>query len=331
MDAVTIGERNSAFGSNALGVLVGGGNNTAIGFSSLLAAVSSVESTAVGSLAAVAATGGYTTAVGCSALQSLVGGDYNTAVGRAAGNTQTAGDNNGFFGFNTYADSTAGSNQFNYGNGSVASHKFRNGNLVVANGGLTVSGTSTLTGAATLNGDLLVGLSSALANGKLQVSGSIGLSGNTQIRQATNGDGNSLQVFATQFVAGNVNSTSYNYTGSGLVASLAASDSVLLLDVGRVISTDGRFKVLNSSGGGGSDNLQMSLEKNGVYTLYADTNSNNLGLGVSTFGTDAAKVIGLANATAPTTSPAGMGQLYVEAGALKYRGSGGTITTLGNA
>ena len=244
---------------------------------------------------------------------------------------QTAGSNNAFFGANTYADNSTASDQYNYGNGSVASHKFRNGNLVVANGGLTVSGTSTLTGAATLNGDLLVGLSSALANGKLQVSGSIGLSGNTQIRQATNADGNSLKVFATQFVAGYINSTSYNYTGGGLVASLAAADAVLLLDVGRVISTDGRFKVLNSSGGGGSDNLQMSLEKNGVYTLYADTNSNNLGLGVSTFGTDAAKVIGLANATAPTTSPAGMGQLYVEAGALKYRGSGGTITTLGNA
>lgn len=37
------------------------------------------------------------------------------------------------------------------------------------------------------------------------------------------------------------------------------------------------------------------------------------------------------NGTAPSTSPAGGGQLYVEAGALKYRGSGGTITTLGAA
>ena len=56
--------------------------------------------------------------------------------------------------------------------------------------------------------------------------------------------------------------------------------------------------------------------------------SGNVGVGVGTFGTSAAKVLGLANATAPTTSPAGMGQLYVEAGALKYRGSSGTITTL---
>jgi len=59
--------------------------------------------------------------------------------------------------------------------------------------------------------------------------------------------------------------------------------------------------------------------------------SGNLGIGVSTFGTSAAKVLGLANATAPSTSPAGMGQLYVEAGALKYRGSSGTVTTIANA
>jgi hypothetical protein len=59
--------------------------------------------------------------------------------------------------------------------------------------------------------------------------------------------------------------------------------------------------------------------------------SGNVGVGVSTFGTSAAKVLGLADATAPSTSPAGMGQLYVEAGALKYRGSSGTVTTIANA
>jgi hypothetical protein len=59
--------------------------------------------------------------------------------------------------------------------------------------------------------------------------------------------------------------------------------------------------------------------------------SNNIGFGVTSFGTSAAKVIGIANGTAPTTSPANMGQLYVENGALKYRGSSGTVTTIANA
>ena len=61
------------------------------------------------------------------------------------------------------------------------------------------------------------------------------------------------------------------------------------------------------------------------------SSAGNVGIGTSTFGTSAATVIGIANGTAPTTSPAGIGQLYVEGGALKYRGSSGTITTIANA
>jgi hypothetical protein len=57
----------------------------------------------------------------------------------------------------------------------------------------------------------------------------------------------------------------------------------------------------------------------------------NLGVGATAFGTSANKVLGLGNATAPTTSPAGMGQLYVEAGVLKYRGSSGTVTSVAPA
>ena len=49
------------------------------------------------------------------------------------------------------------------------------------------------------------------------------------------------------------------------------------------------------------------------------------------WGTNAVGVIGIGNGTAPTTSPTGMGQLYVEAGALKYRGSSGTVTTIAAA
>lgn len=59
--------------------------------------------------------------------------------------------------------------------------------------------------------------------------------------------------------------------------------------------------------------------------------SGNIGVNATSFGTSAAGVIGIANGTAPGSSPAGMGQLYVEAGALKYRGSGGTVTTIAAA
>jgi hypothetical protein len=56
----------------------------------------------------------------------------------------------------------------------------------------------------------------------------------------------------------------------------------------------------------------------------------NLLVGLTAAGTTAAKTIQIANGTAPTANVTG-GQLYVEAGALKYRGSSGTVTTIAAA
>ena len=58
--------------------------------------------------------------------------------------------------------------------------------------------------------------------------------------------------------------------------------------------------------------------------------SGNLLVGLTAAVTTAAKTIQIANGTAPTANVTG-GQLYVESGALKYRGSSGTVTTLANA
>lgn len=58
--------------------------------------------------------------------------------------------------------------------------------------------------------------------------------------------------------------------------------------------------------------------------------SGNLCIGLFAAGSSAAKTIQIANGTAPTGNITG-GQLYVEAGALKYRGSSGTVTTIAAA
>lgn len=59
------------------------------------------------------------------------------------------------------------------------------------------------------------------------------------------------------------------------------------------------------------------------------TGAGNLGLGTTQFGSGVG-VIGIANAgTAPTANPTGGGVLYAQAGAGKWRGSSGTITTFG--
>ena len=60
--------------------------------------------------------------------------------------------------------------------------------------------------------------------------------------------------------------------------------------------------------------------------------SGNVGIGTADQFGGGVKVVGLANATtAPTSNPTGGGVLYVESGALKYRGSSGTVTTIANA
>jgi len=60
--------------------------------------------------------------------------------------------------------------------------------------------------------------------------------------------------------------------------------------------------------------------------------NGNLGLGGTSFGGGAGAVMFIANAgTNPSTNPTGGGVVYVEAGALKYRGSSGTVTTIAAA
>jgi hypothetical protein len=218
--------------------------------------------------------------------------DVNTTLGMgvqgsASGVIGMIGSGQPLFGtsaaeLNIYNSNASGVIKFGLGTGVTEQMRLTSSGLEVKQSQLI--GYSSYAGIGTnglaVAGSVLVGHATALTNGKLQITGGIGLSGNTQIRQATNGDGNTLQVFATQFVAGGLNSTSYGYTGGGLIASVSPGDSAVLLDTGRATSTDGRFKVANTT----SANTAMSLEKNGVYTLYADTGSGNLGIGTSSPG-----------------------------------------------
>jgi len=59
--------------------------------------------------------------------------------------------------------------------------------------------------------------------------------------------------------------------------------------------------------------------------------AGNLCIGTTAIATSADKAIHMGNGTAPSANIASGGILYVESGALKYRGSSGTITTLGAA
>jgi hypothetical protein len=123
----------------------------------------------------------------------------------------------------------------------------------------------------TETGIVLVNSVTASTNGQLQISGSIGLQGNSQIRQASNADGNTLQVFATQFVAAASNSGSYGYSGAGLIASVSAAASQILLDVGGQTAGH-RLRVTN-----GLDGIQgrLSYTSAGVERFAVDSITGN--------------------------------------------------------
>jgi len=103
-----------------------------------------------------------------------------------------------------------------------------------------------------------------------------------------------------------------------------------MVGVGRSTNNSGYDAFYYSSSGSTSNALTWGFYGND--RLMSLTGNANLLLGTTTdAGTSGAKVIVMANGTAPSSSPAGVGQLYVESGALKYRGSSGTVTTIAAA
>jgi hypothetical protein len=75
---------------------------------------------------------------------------------------------------------------------------------------------------------------------------------------------------------------------------------------------------------------EISFYTNGVSREYIDV-LGNIGFNTVSFA-NGVKVIGIGNAsTVPTTNPTAGGLLYADAGALKWRGSSGTVTTIAAA
>lgn len=97
------------------------------------------------------------------------------------------------------------------------------------------------------------------------------------------------------------------------------------VEISSNISSD---RVLNNA-----DASEVSLHLNDQRTLQPfAVLSGNVGIGTTNQFGGGIKVVGLANAvTVPTSDPTGGGVIYVENGALKYRGSSGTTTVLGPA
>lgn len=132
------------------------------------------------------------------------------------------------------------------------------------------------------------------------------------------GDSTTLaQTVTRNNVSSDLTATQFGSTFAGTYAGVPFADLSL-------ISSSGTHLLLSAQVGD-------LIIANSTTELARITNAGNLGLGVSAFGSSAVGVFGMVNATAPGSSPVGMGQLYVDAGALKFRGSGGTVTTVAPA
>ena len=97
------------------------------------------------------------------------------------------------------------------------------------------------------------------------------------------------------------------------------------------------YNVLASRNNANSAYLPLSI-RGGTITIATSsdvvtfTSTGNVGIGTADQFGSGVKVIGIANSTTtPTTNPTSGGVLYVESGALKYRGSSGTVTTIAAA
>jgi hypothetical protein len=94
-----------------------------------------------------------------------------------------------------------------------------------------------------------------------------------------------------------------------------------------ILQSNGAQTIRTSTG-----NLTIATAGGNGNILLSPNGSGSLGFGTTNQFGSGGRVIGIANATTvPTTNPTGGGVLYVEGGALKYRGSSGTVTTIANA
>jgi hypothetical protein len=136
----------------------------------------------------------------------------------------------------------------------------------------------------------------------------------------------------SQTVAGTVSTpaqasiTARSAGTKGLVIKAAASQAEDILQVQNSSGTS-----VASIGNDGSVRTSYIANTSGLGAIQLGA-SRNVQIGNSSSFGGGALVLGINNATTvPTTNPTGGGVLYVEAGALKYRGSSGTITTIANA
>ncbi len=297
---------NLAIGAYALESNTTGYLNTAIGWGAMQNNVTGVYSVAIGEGALhLNTTGVNNTAIGVSALYNN-NGNYNTAIGLDALQYNTTGTDNTAIGKRAAWQNITGSQNTVIGTDALYSATAGSSNIAIGASALynSTASNNTAIGNFALNADTTGTSNTAI--GRASLLGITTSSGNVAIGECAG----RYQADNTTPLGATDNSV---YVGSN-ACGFNNSDSNSIV-IGAYAKGIGANSVVL-----GNDSIATTMLKGNVGVNTPDQ-----------FGSGA-KVIGILNATTvPTTNPTGGGVLYAEAGALKWRGSGGTVTPLAPA
>ena len=307
-----------------------GAANTFVGAQAGVNNISGYASAAFGYNALYNNTSGVTnTAMGYQSLFGNTTGDANTALGVDAGSSISTADNNIAIGFHTMS---------NFGTPSTGAQ-----NVLIGNE--TGQSMTSANNNSSLGHRALFGLTTGYQNTALGVFGGF-TTGNLNTLVGSNaGFTLSTQVnnVCVGYRSGNLLAASYNTTigtDALLYSTTGARNVAIGNNAGSLVTGGGNNTLATHSifiGTGTTTSAASRVEEivighfgkgNGSYTAtIGSDNTTNVHLrGRTNVETDAF----IANGSAPAT-PTGGGVIYIEAGALKYKGSSGTVTTLGAA
>ena len=161
--------------------------------------------------------------------------------------------------------------------------------------------------------------------GTTTISGTLSASGNLTLGGAAAG----VTVLGTTATTGTI---AIGGTAQSGLITIGQSTGGHTLSIDSGATSTGNTKTITlGTGGLSGSTTTISLGTNTTGATSTTTILGNTGFNGSSFG-GGDRVVFIGNvATAPSTNPAAGGVLYVEAGALKYRGSSGTVTTIADA